>query len=248
MKAIILAAGYATRLYPLTKDRPKPLLKIGGKELINYIMEQIELIAAIDEVYIVANDKFAEHFEKWAAAYDGSKRIAVLNDGSVCNDTRRGAIGGIKFCIDEMKIDDEVLIVCGDNLFTFSLPAFYEFYRKVGDDAVCAKFIDDIELLKRFAVATVDENKRITDFVEKPPVPASNLAVYGVYFYTKDTLHKFQKYLDSGGNPDAPGNFPAWLYKQKPVYCYQFEGECFDIGTAEAYHEINEIISSLKFY
>ncbi|MCL2854232.1 MAG: nucleotidyltransferase family protein [Defluviitaleaceae bacterium] len=245
MKAIILAAGYATRLYPLTKDKPKPLLPIGGKPLLNYIMEQLERLDEVDQVSIVANHRFAEHFRVWAKGFATNKKITVLDDGSVCNDTRRGAIGGIVFAMDEMGIDEETIILCGDNLFTFNLRDYLDFYKKVGGDCVCAKEIDDREKLKSFAVAQINQNNVVVDFVEKPLVPKSNLAVFGTYIYTRDTMAMFRQYLSGGGNPDAPGNFPMWLYKQKPLYCYTFEGECFDIGTPEAYEEINKIIHKL---
>jgi glucose-1-phosphate thymidylyltransferase len=247
MKALILVAGYATRLYPLTKDRPKPLLPVGDKPMINYITEQIERIECIDEIILVSNDKFAKNFEDWAADYKTSKKLTVLNDGTLTEDTRLGAIGDINFTIEKLGIDDEMLIICGDNLFTYSLPDYVKFYKSVAGDCVCAKETDDVEMLKAFAVASVNEYNVITELEEKPAEPKSNLAVYGSYIYTKDTVGLFKQYLAEGNRPDAPGNFPQWLYKKKPVYCYKFDGECFDIGTHKAYEEINRIIGELKF-
>ena len=247
MKAILLVAGYATRLYPLTENQPKPLLPVGNKPMINYIMEQIDRIKEIDEVYLISNDKFARHFEEWAKGYKTDKKIVVLNDGTTSPDTMLGAIGDINFTIEEMNIQDETMIICADNLFTYSLTDYVDFYKKVGGDCVCAKETDDIEMLKAFAVATVDENGVVTDLVEKPPVPASNLAVYGSYIYTKETMGLFKQYLAEGNNPDSPGNFPQWLYKRKPVYCFKFDGECFDIGTHKMYEEINRIVGDLVF-
>lgn len=215
--------------------------------MINYIMEQIDRINEIDEVYLVSNDKFAGHFKEWAREYKTNKKIVVLNDGTTSPENMLGAIGDINFTINQMNVQDECIIICADNLFTYNLTDYVNFYKKVGGDCVCAKETDDIELLKAFAVATVDENGVITDLVEKPVVPASNLAVYGSYIYTKDTMGLFKQYIDEGNNPDSPGNFPQWLYKRKPVYCFKFEGECFDIGTHKAYDEINRIIGTLKF-
>jgi glucose-1-phosphate thymidylyltransferase len=247
MKAIILVAGYATRLYPLTKGRPKPLLPVGGKPMLNYIMEQIDRISEIDEVYLISNDKFAACFEEWAAGYKTDKKIVVVNDGTTSPETMLGAIGDIYFTVQKMGIDDECMIICGDNLFTYSLTEYMDFYKRVGGDCVCAKEIDDIEQLKAFAVATVDENNVITALVEKPAVPQSNLAVYGSYIYTKETMGLFEQYIAEGNNKDSPGNFPQWLYKRKPLYCFKFDGECFDIGTHKAYEEINRVIDELDF-
>ncbi|MCL2350089.1 MAG: nucleotidyltransferase family protein [Defluviitaleaceae bacterium] len=247
MKAIILAAGYATRLYPLTKDQPKALLPIGDKPILNYIIEQIERIDVIDEVYIIGNAKFVNHLKIWAEEFASSKEIIILNDGSVDNDTRLGAIGGIYFAIEKMNIQDEVLIICGDNLFTFSIAEYVEFYQKVLSDCVCVKEVNDAEKLKSFGVATVNENGIIVDFAEKPANPKSNLAVFGSYIYTKETMSLFEEYLTEGNNKDAPGNFVQWLHKIKPIYCFHFEGECFDIGTLAAYEEANEFMASLGF-
>jgi len=247
MKAILLVAGYATRLYPLTENRPKPLLPVGEKPMLNYIMEQLERIPEIDEVYLISNDKFAGHFEEWAKSYATAKKIKVLNDGTTSPDTMLGAIGDINFTIEKMGIDDETMIICGDNLFTYSLVDYVNFYRAAGGDCVCAKEIDDVEMLKAFAVASVDENNRITALVEKPAQPASNLAVYGSYIYTRETMGLFKQYIAEGNNPDSPGNFPQWLYTRKPLYCFKFTGECFDIGTHKAYEDINKIIGDLKF-
>ena len=247
MKAIILAAGYATRLYPLTKDQPKALLHIDGKPILNYIMEQIERIDTIDEVYIIGNAKFASHLEIWAEGFGSSKEIVILNDGSIDNNTRLGAIGSISFAIEKMNIQDETLIICGDNLFTFSIAKYVEFYHKVLSDCVCAKEIDDVEKLMSFGVATINENGVIVGFAEKPISPKSNLAVFGSYIYTKETMSLFKRYLLEGNNKDAPGNFVQWLYKIKPIYCFRFEGECFDIGTVAAYEEADKFMASLMF-
>jgi glucose-1-phosphate thymidylyltransferase len=243
-----LVAGYATRLYPLTKDRPKPLLPVGGIPMINYIMRQIDGIDEIDEVYLVSNDKFSRHFEEWAKGYNSPKKVFVLNDGTNSPENMLGAIGDICFTIKAMDINDEMMVICGDNLFTYSLKDYVAYYKSVKADCVCAKETDDTEMLKAFAVATVNADGIITSLTEKPPVPESNLAVYGSYIYTKQTIPMFKYYADEGTNSmDAPGNFPQWLYTRKPVYCYKFDGECFDIGTHRAYEEINEIIGNLNF-
>lgn len=241
MKAIILVAGYATRLYPLTKDTPKPLLEVGGKAIIDYIVEQINTVKAIDEIYVVSNHKFAGHFEQWANKLNNSVPIKVLDDGTETEETRRGAIGDIQYTIEEMGIDDELMIIAGDNLFTYSLEEYYNYYKAKNDDCVCVKQFDDMEMIKQLGVVLLDENDKIINFEEKPQEPKSNKAAFATYIYKKETVPMFKDYLDKGNKPDAPGNFLAWLYKEKDVYAYVMNGECYDIGTHKALEEVREI-------
>jgi len=243
MKAIILAAGYATRLYPLTIDTPKPLLPIGGKPIIDYIVDDINKINEVSEIYVITNSRFFGHFKKWAETVKTGVPVTVLDDGTTTNDNRLGAIGDINFVINKMNVDDDLLIIAGDNFSTFSMENAYKFFKEKGADCVCAKRTDDYEMLKSFAVATVDETGKIIALVEKPKEPPSDLAVYATYFYLKDTVKLFKKYLEEGNSPDAPGNFPQWLHKIKPVYAYAMDGECYDIGTPEMYKSVNEMLS-----
>ncbi len=246
MKAIILAAGYATRLYPLTKDKPKALLPICEKPILDYIVEEIETIGDIDELTIVSNDKFYPNFVSWQESYKTRLKINVLNDKSTDDSNKLGAVGDIWFVIQQMNIDDDVLIMAGDNIFTFKLVDYYNSYKKRNADMILTKQIDNVEDLKRMANVTLDETGRVTDLVEKPPVPKSNIAAYAAYIYKKETLPLIKQYLDEGNNPDAPGFFPAWLHKVKPLYAYTFEGDCYDIGTPESYAKVNDIFKKLK--
>ena len=243
MKAIILVAGYATRLYPLTKDKPKALLPINGKPILDYIMEEVNTIDAIDEVYVVSNHKFYDHFSQWAAGYRGKKPVIVIDDGTTTEENRRGGIGDIQYAIEQQSIDDDVAVIAGDNFFTFKLKEYYDFYRAKGMDCVCAKRLDDVEQLRQFAVATADEAGRIQELVEKPQEPQSNLAVFATYFYTSDTVRLFKQYLMEGNKPDAPGYFVQWLYTRKPVFIYEMNGDCFDIGTIKNYEEVQKMFS-----
>lgn len=240
MKAIILAAGYATRLYPLTINMPKPLLPVKGKPIIDYIVDEINTIDAIDKIYVISNHRFAAQFEKWARTIKSKNEIIILDDQTETEQTKLGAIGDILFTIEQAKIDDELMIIAGDNYFTFKLKDYYDFYRNVNHDCVCAKEIDDIEMLKSFAVASIDGDGKIVGLVEKPANPQSNLAVYATYFYKKDTVPLFREYINGGNKPDAPGYFVQWLYKRRDVYAYIMQGDCYDIGTPKAYEEINE--------
>ncbi|MCI8341971.1 MAG: nucleotidyltransferase family protein [Firmicutes bacterium] len=243
MKAIILAAGYATRLYPLTINTPKALLPINGKPIINYIIEQIETLDDIDEIVVVSNHKFAPNVEKWALESNFSKPVCVLDDNTVSEETRLGAIGDIRFAINKKNINSDIVIIAGDNLFTFSLKKYYEFFVEKQTDCVCVKPFDDVELLKQYGVAEVDKNGRLIDVEEKPENPKSNFAVFATYMYKKDTIPLFDEYINSGGNPDAPGYFVEWLCKRKEIHAFMFEEECYDIGTPKSLQMVSEIFA-----
>lgn len=245
MKAIILAAGYATRLYPLTKDKAKPLLPVKGKPIIGYIADQIDTIGEIDEIFVVTNHKFHKQFEEWAAEYapNISKKITVLDDGTLNEDIRLGAIGDINFTIEQANIDDDLCIIAGDNLFTYKLSDFVAYHKNVQADCVIAKRIVDREMLKAFAVAEIDADSRLVSLVEKPEEPQSDIGVFASYLYTKDTVKLIREYLNEGNKPDAPGYFVEWLYRRKPVYVHIMNGECYDIGTLKAYEEANNSFS-----
>ena len=230
MKAIILAAGYATRLYPLTINKPKALLTINEKPIINYIVEQINTIDVVDEIYVVTNHKFIDSFADWQNEIESRAKITVLDDGTTSEQDRKGAIGDIAFVIQKMNINDELLVVAGDNFFTYPLKNYYDFYKQKDKDCVCVKVWNDEKTLRNFGIALLDQNNKVLDIEEKPENPKSNTVVFAMYLYQKDTIPLFEKYLSQGNNPDAPGNFPAWLYKQKEVYAYTFKGECYDIG------------------
>ena len=240
MIALILAAGYATRLYPLTLNMPKALLPIDNKPIIDYIVEQIETIDEVKEIVVISNHRFAPNFFEWAENGSFKKNLSVIDDGTTSEETRRGAIGDILFAIEEKKIDDEILVVAGDNFFTYSLKDYYDFYREKDRDCVCVKKFDNRELLKQFGVAVLDENGRVLEIEEKPSKPKSDTAVYATYMYKKDTVPLFRTYIEEGNKPDAPGYFLEWLYKRKDVYAYAFDGECYDIGTPESYRSVCE--------
>lgn len=242
MKAIILAAGYATRLYPLTRNKPKALLPIGGKPIINYIVEQMETLEELDEIYVVTNSRFAAQFREWAANAGRRVPLCILDDGTTSDENRRGAIGDISFVIAEKQIDDELLVVAGDNFFTYSLREYAAFFHQKGCDCVCVKEWADKKELSQFGVALLDTDGRVLDIEEKPEKPKSNMAVFAAYLYRRDTVPLFAEYLAEGNKPDAPGNFPAWLHKKKPVYAYAFTGECYDIGTPESYREVQRMM------
>ena len=242
MKALILAAGYATRLYPLTKDRPKALLEVQGKAIVDYIAEQIGTIEAINEIVIISNDRFYEHFRRWAddRGMAFGKPITVINDQTTDESNKLGAIRDMQYAIDALKIDEDIVVIAGDNLFTYRLKDSYDLFIKSGKDLILAKTMQLQSDLQRMAVGLLDENGIVIDMEEKPKNPKSDIAFFATYFYRRDTLPMIRDYLEQGNPPDAPGHFPAWLYVRKPLMAHVFDGECYDIGTFESYEEVQK--------
>jgi glucose-1-phosphate thymidylyltransferase len=242
MKAIILAAGYATRLYPLTIDTPKPLLTVGSKTLMDHIMSKIEPVEEVDTVFAVTNHKFSGHFEKWAvaAAERYTKKVIVIDDGTDSDANRLGALGDIKLTIDTYRIRDDLLVVCGDNLFDYELTAMVRTFKESGCDTICVKKLPYTDDLKRLAILSLDGNGIVTEMEEKPEKPKTSLAAYGSYVYRQDTLPLLDVYRLEGNNMDQPGRFPSWLYSRKPVKAFLFTEDIYDIGTPEALKEVRE--------
>ena len=240
MKAIILAAGYATRMYPLTLTQPKALLKIKGRPIIDYIVDQINTVPEVNEIIVVSNSKFYGHFDEWVKTVKSGCPVSLLDDGSICEDDRLGAIGDISFALMIKNIAEDIVVIAGDNYMTYPLLEQYQLFKEKNSDVVCAQKLEDKEAIKSFAVATVDENSKIIDLEEKPKEPKSDLAVFATYFYQKETLPLFMDYVNEGQPFDAPGYFVQWLYKKKDVYTYIMNGECYDIGTIAAYEAMKD--------
>jgi glucose-1-phosphate thymidylyltransferase len=230
MKAIILAAGYATRLRPLTDRIAKPLLPVAGRPMLDWILDRIDEVDDVDEIHVVTNARYAPSFEAWRP----SDAVTIHDDGTTTNDDRLGAIGDVRFVVERAGIDDDLLVIAGDNLFDFQLSRFVEFWRGKGEASAVALYdVGDRELVKRFGVVDVDTGDRITAFVEKPDDPPSTLAATASYIYHRAHVPLVERYLAEGNSPDQPGRFIAWLHERVPVYGYRFEGEWFDIGDRE---------------
>lgn len=238
MKAVILAAGYATRLWPLTKDRPKALLPIGRKLMLDYLADEMETIPELDEAWIVTNHRFAGQFEDWVRARGGRVRYSVVDDGTEDNEHRLGALGDLQFVIDLSGIDDDLLVAASDNLFCFSLNDMAELFRTYREDTILARRMTDPEYLRRVAVAELDAAGHVCALEEKPVEPKGELGVFAVYLYRRETLPMLKQYLEEGNVPDSPGNFPAWLYQRRPVRCFVTDHEIEDIGTIESYYDV----------
>lgn len=240
MKAIILAAGYATRMYPLTENKPKALLPLRGKPVINYIIEQINNLACVNGIFVVTNSRFYPHFNEWAKNAPTTLPVEVLDDGTTNNENRRGAVGDVAFTINEKKIDDEILVIASDNYFTFDLREQLAKFRETGSDTLAAIRLDDEEKLKAFAVAVLSAEGKVLELEEKPQKPKSNTAIFAIYFFRKETVPLFEKYLREGHSPDNIGAFPQWLLQNHDLYAYKMNGECYDIGTIEMYEKLNK--------
>lgn len=226
MIALVLAAGYATRLRPLTEHFPKPLLPVGGRPMADHILERIREVDGLGSVHLVTNARFADHFAAWA----GERDVEVHDDGTTSDDDKLGAIGDIQFVIDRAGLDDDLLIVAGDNLFDYSLADYVSWWRGKGGSAVALYDCGALELATKYGVVALDEDERIVSFVEKPPEPTSTLAATAAYIYGREHVPLVRRYLDEGESPDAPGSFLAWLHTRAPVYGYRFEGEWADVG------------------
>ena len=247
MKALILAAGYATRLYPLTRDKPKGLLPVAGRPMIEYILRRIERVEEINEIYVVTNEAFARHFQEWRDTYRGKKKIDILNDGTTSDESKLGAIGDMKFALEEKRIDDDLFVMAGDNLFEFDLSQFFSFFKEKGA-SVAVYDVEDKELAKRYGIVKLDEGGRMIDFQEKPSHPATTLVSVCMYMFPRDKLPLIFAYLNEGNNPDAPGFYIAWLQEREPVYGFVFHGKWFDIGDLRCYQEADrEYKQNIKY-
>jgi len=245
MKALILAAGYGTRLCPLTKSIPKALLEVNGRPIVEYILERIEVIPNIEEVYMVVNGKFYKKFKEWNRNYESEKPIKLINDGTSDDSNKLGAIRDIKLVIDEEKIDSELLIIAGDNLFNFELKVFYDFWEQKNSFCIGLLKINDSSLICKYSNVKLDNENRITDFIEKPPKALSNLVAICLYIFPRRGLHLVKKYLEEGNNPDVPGYFIQWLVKREKVYGYEFNGKWLDIGNINSYEKAKEEFHSI---
>jgi len=236
VKALILAAGYATRLYPLTLDRPKALLPVGGKPMLDHLMEQLEQVEGLDEMYVVTNSKFAEAFREWAAARSGLP-LRIIDDGTVDDDSKLGAIGDLDLTIREAELDDDLIVLAGDNLFSGSIAPFPVFALGKGGPALGVYDVGDLDTIRRYSVIELDDDDRVTRLEEKPERPRSTLAGIALYFYPRSALRYVREYLEEGNNPDQPGRLVQWLYPRTAVYGWRVPGRWFDVGSKETLAE-----------
>jgi glucose-1-phosphate thymidylyltransferase len=246
MKVIILAAGYATRLYPLTLTRPKPLLPVAGKPMIDYVLDNLAPIAGIDRIYVVTNAKFADQFEQWSVDYRANKaklNFTIVNDLSTDDGNKLGAIGDIHFVLKTQDVSDDIIVVAGDNLFSEKLSDFGRVCREKNAPVLAVYDVGDLEQIKKYNAITLDDSGRITFFEEKPKNPTSTLTGIALYFYPKSALPLIRQYIAEGNNPDQPGRLIQWLYPRVPVYTWRVPGLWYDIGSKETLEEANRIFA-----
>jgi len=230
LKAIILAAGYATRLRPLTDTWAKELLPVGGEPIIDRIVDALAEVDDLEAIHVVTNSRKAPGFHAWAEGRD----VVVHDDGTMSNEDRLGAIGDMQFVIEHEHIDDDLLVIAGDNLFDFSLAEYVAFWRSKGRaSAIAVRDVGSRELASQYGIVALDGDARVTDFVEKPADPPSTLAAIATYLYHREHVPLVRSYLDAGESPDQPGRFAAWLQAREPVYGWVFESTWYDIGNHE---------------
>ena len=239
MKALVLAAGYATRLYPLTLDTPKALLEVGGKPMLDRVLERLQAMG-VDETIVVTNAKFTSHFEEWAR---GKQRVTIVNDGTTSNDDRLGAIGDIGFVLDELHLDDDLVVVAGDNLFAEDISGFADYGRRLDAPVLAVHDVGDPDSMREYNQVEVDSEGRVVFMEEKPERARTTLAGVALYYYPRRALPLIRQYLAEGNNPDQPGRLPEWLYPRTDLYTWRLPGEWYDIGSAETLQEADRIFS-----
>jgi len=241
MKALILAAGYGTRLGELTKNKAKPLLEIKGKPLIEYTIEKIQATQAVDLIYIVTNAKFYHDFKEWLKQYNPNTQIKIINDRTTSNETRLGAVGDISYVVEQENIDDDLFVIAGDNLFEFSLTNIINLFKQRNSSIVAGRKATKEEIAGKYGNIILGEDNQIIDFEEKPKQPKSDIASTAVYLFNKQALKELKRCIEEQGQPDNPGDFVKYLSQKQPVYAYIFEQRMFDIGSKEQLEEANQL-------
>ena len=244
MKCLILAAGYATRLYPITENFPKPLLEVKGKAILDWLVDDIDEAGLVDEFVVISNHKFAHHFDAWAKTK--SQKITVVDDGTDTNETRLGAVKDIQYAIDQLSIDDDMLVIAGDNVLDFSLTRFIGYAKEKNASCIMRYYEPNEQKLLKCGVVTIDENDKITEMTEKSPTPATHWCTPPFYYYTKEDARLIGRGIEAGCGVDAPGSYIAWLCKQTDVYAMEMPGKRYDIGNLESYEQVKKDYCGVK--
>ncbi len=242
MKAVILAGGFAKRLWPLTKDTPKPLLPVAGRPMIEHILEKLSAVDNLEKIYISTNSKFGDHFSQWLETFEMNKHIEVFIEESTAEEEKLGAVGALGLLLRENDIDEDVIVLAGDNIFEFDISEFLSGHNGRPHVALY-DMLDKDAVRNKYGVVQLNEDGIISNFQEKPENPASTLISTGCYFFPKHTVKMIHEYLEQGRNPDAPGFFISWLSQQTDVKGFVMKNSMrwFDIGSIESYEEANRI-------
>lgn len=238
MKCLILAAGYATRLYPLTENFPKPLLTVGNKTILDWLLEDIDKSGVVDEYVVISNHRFVQHFQEWAEKH--TLPITVLDDGTESNETRLGAVRDVQFAIEELGLTDDLLVIAGDNLLDFSLVGFIRYQQEKQTTCIMRYWEESEEKLRKTGVAVVDDEDRIVDMEEKPAEPKSHWCTPPFYIYKASDVGLVKVGIESGCGVDAPGSFIAWLSTQTVVHAYLMPGKRYDIGNLQSCEDVKK--------
>jgi len=245
MVCIILAAGYATRLYPLTENFPKPLLEINGKSILDHLLDDLDTSEKITKYIVVSNHRYFEHFKNWRNNKTLKGEIVVLDDGSESNETRLGAVKDVQFAIEKESINDDVVVIAGDNVLDFSLCSFLDYFEEKKATCVMRYYEENIEKLKKSGVVKVSCDGKVLNMEEKPASPKSNWCVPPFYVYAKRDVGMVKKGIDEGCGTDAPGSFIAWLCEQTTVYAMEMPGTRFDIGNLDSYENAKKTYTGI---
>ena len=236
MKCLVLAAGYATRLYPLTENFPKPLLKVGEKTILDWLLDDVHTSGTVDEYIVVSNHKFVKHFEDWAKTK--SYQVTVLDDGTESNETRLGAVCDVQLAIERCNINEDLLVIAGDNVLDFSLTKFISYCLKKQTSCVMRYFEPSEKKLLKCGVLTINANDLVLNMTEKSPTPATHWCCPPFYYYTAQDTRRVQSGIDAGCGTDAPGSYIAWLCGQTQVHAMEMPGSRYDIGNLESYEAV----------
>lgn len=237
MKNIVIAAGYATRLYPLTENFPKPLLKVGSRNILERLLDDVDKIDDIDSHVIVTNHRFAPIFEEWVVTTDYKKPITIIDDGTTTNDNRLGAVRDLLLAIDRCDVDDDIMVLAADNILDFSLGGFVDFFKEKGTSVIMCHHEPELRKLQRTGVIAVDDSMKVLEMQEKPEVPVSNLAVPPFYIYSKKDIALIKDCLNQGCGHDAPGNLAHYLADASTLHAWRMPGSRHDIGSLDSYEE-----------
>lgn len=246
MKCLILAAGYATRLYPLTENFPKPLLEIKNKPIINWLIDDLEETKVIDEYIVISNHKFISHFLNWQNKQKNKEKITIIDDMSISNDTRLGAVNDIALAIKEKNINDDLLVLAGDNVLDFSLRTFINYFKIKKHTCIMRYYEEKKEKIKKSACVLCDSSDLVLEMIEKPILPNSNWCCPPFYIYAKEDVKRVFDALNDGCAKDAPGSYINWLYQKNKVYAMKMPGKRYDIGTLESYKAVNETYKGIN--
>ena len=238
MKCLILAAGYATRLYPLTENFPKPLLEVGGKTILDWLLDDMDTMGVIDEYVVISNHKYYQHFVRWAATK--SMKITVVDDGTSSNETRLGAVRDIQFAVNSLGLEDDMLVMAGDNLLDFSMTKFIRYALEKNAPCTMRYYEPSFQKLLKSGIVTVDENDKITRMTEKVPNPETNWVSVAFYYYPRETVRLIAQALADGCGVDAPGSFLIWVSQRTTSYAMEMPGHRYDVGNLDSYQKIKE--------